>query len=92
MGAVGTTLLVFHVSQLKKCKGSVTGMSTLPQLDDTGLIMKEPVVVLKRRLGRQGNTPLTYLLVQWSDHGVEDATWEPYQDAVNRFPNFSFDS
>lgn len=40
-------------------------------------MMDEPVDVLECRMGKQGPTTLvTYLLVQWENHGVGDDTWE----------------
>ncbi|GJZ68923.1 retrotransposable element Tf2 [Tanacetum coccineum] len=45
--------LVFHVSQLKQFKGSVSQVSvTLPQCDSMGVIALEPVVVLDRRMAK----------------------------------------
>lgn len=83
---------VFHVSQLKKCHAIEQRMGILPQCSDNGDLLVEPAAVLERKLGRIGNTPVTYLLIQWTNHGVEDATWELYHDLIARFPNFVVDS
>ena len=67
---------VFHVSQLKKHVGSAVVQSTLPMLDAEGLIAKSPVCILDRRMKKAGNVAVTEILVQWSNEGPEDATWE----------------
>jgi len=46
---------VFHVSQLRKHVGARPVQSTLPEVDDAGLIAAEPIAVLARKLGKLGN-------------------------------------
>ena len=57
---------VFHISQLKKKIGSHPTLSTLPEVDDQGLLTAEPVAVLDRRLGKRGNSAAIYVHIQWS--------------------------
>jgi len=40
--------------------------STLPAIDDTGVIAAVPVAILDRRLGKLGNKAVVYLLI----HGL----------------------
>ena len=79
---------VFHVSQLKLCKGSVDEPGTLPLpiCDDTSMMSVFPAKVLDRRLGKLNNRVVTYVLVQWSNGSVEEATWELYSDLLKRYP------
>ena len=66
--------LVFHVSQLKIQVGPTPVQSTLPDVDDHGVLAAEPVVVLARKLGRKGQGVVVYVLVQWSNASKKDAT------------------
>ena len=50
--------------------------STLPVLDEEGLIAKSPVCILNRRMRKSGNVAVTEILVQWLNEGTEDATWK----------------
>nr|GEV52574.1 retrotransposable element Tf2 [Tanacetum cinerariifolium] len=80
---------VFHVSQLKKCKGQQIAVGTLPQYDGNGLIQAQPVAILDRRLGKVGNAAGVFILVQWTNSDPEDATWESIEDIQKRFPEFN---
>nr|GEW38340.1 retrotransposable element Tf2 [Tanacetum cinerariifolium] len=79
---------VFHVSQLKKCTHSVAASGALPAIDSDGLLIKTPIAILDKKLGKVKNSPVMYVLVQWSDESIEDATWEIYGDLITRFPSF----
>ena len=80
--------LVFHVSQLKKHVGQVLVQSELPIMDADGLIVKEPVKILDRRMVKQGNHAGTQVLVQWANAFPEDATWENLAVLQSRFLHF----
>ena len=80
---------VFHISQLRKHIGSKTVHSTLPDMDDAGLIRAEPVAVLDRKLGKQGHKAVVYVLIQWANFSREEASWELYTDIEQRFPSFN---
>ncbi|GKA54588.1 retrotransposable element Tf2 [Tanacetum coccineum] len=69
---------VFHVSQLKKCTHPVKASGVLPAIDSEGLLLKTPASILDRRLGKVRNSPVMYVLMQWTGESVEDATWEIY--------------
>jgi len=52
--------LVFHISQLRKHVGNRPVQSTLPAVDEVGIIAAEPLAVLDRKLGRLGNKATVY--------------------------------
>lgn len=79
---------VFHVSQLKRCKGHDHKIGALPTCNSEGLLSLELVAILDRKLGKLNNKPAVYLLVQWANQSVEDATWELHHDFVLRFLTF----
>ncbi|GKE84406.1 retrotransposable element Tf2 [Tanacetum coccineum] len=66
---------VFHVSQLKLCKGSSNKMGILPHCRPNGLLSAEPIAILDSRVA-------VYVLMKWSNHTDEDATWELYSDLI----------
>ncbi|GJY46079.1 putative mitochondrial protein [Tanacetum coccineum] len=80
---------VFHVSQLKKCTGQMLNVGVLPQCDNNGLIQAQPVAILERRIGKVGNAAGVFVLVQWSNSDLEDATWEPIEDIQRCFLDFN---
>ena len=80
---------VFHISQLKRFKGSPpTSTPVLPRCNSDGELEVVPVAILDRRLGKVGSTGKVFVLVQWSNGLVDDATWELHSDVVKRFPDF----
>ncbi|GJZ55902.1 reverse transcriptase [Tanacetum coccineum] len=74
---------MFHVSQLKLCRGYNLKMGILPHCGVDGLLAIEPEVILDRRIGKQNNKAATYVLVKWVNHLEEDATWELYKDLIS---------
>nr|GEX16933.1 hypothetical protein [Tanacetum cinerariifolium] len=79
---------VFHISQLKKCKGVVTHSGSLHAFDIPGVIRVEPLAILERRLAKKGNVDVVYVLVQWTNGSREEATWEPIEEIHKNFPSF----
>lgn len=80
---------VFHVSQLKIHKGiPPTTPPIPPTFNKDGVIAVEPLAVLDRRMAKRGNASTMYLLVQWVNGSVANATWELYEDIATRFPSF----
>ena len=79
---------VFHVSQLKKCRGAVIQQGDLPTCDAEGVMLIESVAVLDRRLAKKGNGATVFVLIQWANGSKEDATWEPTEEIQRRFPTF----
>ncbi|GJU59228.1 retrotransposable element Tf2, partial [Tanacetum coccineum] len=80
---------VFHISQLKKCKGIVTHSGNLPACDAQGVMRIEPLSILERRMAKRRNTVVVYVLVQWTNGSREDATWEPIEEIQKKFPSFN---
>jgi hypothetical protein len=81
---------VFHVSQLRKCVRFPTEVLPEPELEiEPDLSYQEhPVKVLdqKERLTWARSTRM--YKVQWSQHSVEEATWETEDFLRSRFPDF----
>nr|GEY02943.1 retrotransposable element Tf2 [Tanacetum cinerariifolium] len=48
----------------------------------------EPEVIMDRKIGKLNNRAATYVLVKWVNHPKEDATWELYEDLVQRVPRY----
>ena len=77
---------VFHVSQLKKHVGAAPVQSQLPLLDADGVLSKEPIAIMDRRINKRKGQAITEVLVHWSNCFPEDATWECLFDLQQRFP------
>nr|GEX20581.1 putative mitochondrial protein [Tanacetum cinerariifolium] len=80
--------LVFHISKLKKCHGKDHIVGVLPQLREDDLLENKPMEILEKRLGKVNNKPVMFVLIQWTNKLVEEATWEIYGDLITRFPWF----
>nr|GEY89491.1 hypothetical protein [Tanacetum cinerariifolium] len=84
---------VFHVSQLKLFKGDPLAVQeVLPKCDPNGHLACVPIKVLERRMIKEHNKLVVYVLIQWSYGSQADATWELATNLKKRFPDFSFDS
>ncbi|GMI66113.1 hypothetical protein HRI_000280600 [Hibiscus trionum] len=79
---------VFHVSQLKKHIGDAICSDELPIVGPDGGIMKEPVRILDRRIGKRAGRAVTEVLVEWTNSFPEDATWEVLYLLQQQFPQF----
>ena len=79
---------VFHVSQLKGHVGPRTTPSSLPLLDDHGLIAKEPLCILDRRMVKKQGRAVTEVLIQWRNTFPEDSTWELFTTIQQKYPQF----
>ncbi|GKD24618.1 hypothetical protein Tco_1230832 [Tanacetum coccineum] len=66
--------LVFHVSQLKLCKGSMDKPGTLPMYENEGLLFVFLVKIVDTLLGKVNTKAVAYVLVQWSNGSEEEAT------------------
>ena len=79
---------VFHVSQLKRHVGPSDSQTQLPLMDDTGVLMKEPISILDRRIVNQGGRAATEILVHWRNTFPKDATQELFSKFQQQFPTF----
>ena len=77
---------VFHVSCLKKFIGTnIRAQIVLPELDNEGSIILEPEAILNKLTCQLPSRSITYVLIQWHDMQLEDATWEPLLQINNNF-------
>ncbi|GJV17320.1 reverse transcriptase, partial [Tanacetum coccineum] len=67
-------------------------MGILPHCGVDGLLSIELEAILDRRISKLKNKADVYVLVKWANYGDGDATWELYDDLVQRFPEFQMDS
>ncbi|GKE29054.1 retrotransposable element Tf2 [Tanacetum coccineum] len=78
-----------RIGELKKCHGKDHSMGVLPQLREDGLLENKPMAILERRLGKVNNNTVMFMLIQWTNKLVEEATWEIYYDLITKFPGFN---
>ncbi|GJX53028.1 reverse transcriptase [Tanacetum coccineum] len=62
------------------------------QIDTKGLIEVKTMKLLDRKIMKKRNTMVVYGLIQWTNGGVQDATWELLEEFCKRFPEFDLDS
>src|SRR6185437_7778237 len=82
--------LVFHVSQLRRClKVPETEHVPIETIDlQPDLRYQEiPVKILDTVTRRTRNSEVQICRVQWSRHGVEEATWEREEALKKEFPH-----
>nr|GEZ80613.1 hypothetical protein [Tanacetum cinerariifolium] len=84
--------LVFHIFQLKLCKGSSNKMEMLPHCGPNSLLDAELVAILDRIMRKVNNKVALYVLVKWSHHTDEATTWELYSDLLQRSHDFKENS
>lgn len=60
----------------------------LPVMGTNGVIDKEPMRILDRRMIEKGNQAATEVLVEWFNTFPEDSTWEDLQELQQRYPAF----
>ncbi|GJW80657.1 retrotransposon-related protein [Tanacetum coccineum] len=77
-----------------KCKGNhqETVLVPLPRLNQEGMIEMKPMKLLDRKMMKRRNSMAVYGLIQWTNGGVQDATWELLEELCQRFPEFNLDS
>ena len=67
---------VFHVSLLKKAIGAQPVSFILPNLPHIEDPLREPIAILDKRVIYSQSTPITQVLIKWSDQHSEGNTWE----------------
>ncbi|KAI9173394.1 hypothetical protein LWI28_000664 [Acer negundo] len=86
--------LVFHVIVLEKRVGNSSLISSdLPAFDTEGNLLIRPITTLRYCNWKKGHgmTKVWQVLVQWQEVLIEEATWEDYDEMVERFPDFSLE-
>ncbi|GJZ44395.1 retrovirus-related pol polyprotein from transposon TNT 1-94 [Tanacetum coccineum] len=63
-----------------RCKTPEIEIGVFPTCTEKGLIDVEPEKMLDRRLQKKSNSATIYVLVQWANSAMEDATWEWIKD------------
>ncbi|GKA76552.1 retrotransposable element Tf2 [Tanacetum coccineum] len=76
----------------KLCKGRTNKIGILPHCGPNGLLIAEPVAILDRQMRKVNNKVAVFVLIKWSNHTDEDATWELYSDLLQQFPDFKENS
>ena len=76
---------VFHVSQLKKHVELAKTQSQLPMMNEHGLLAKEPLSILDRRLVKKKGQAITEVLVQWRKTFPKYSTWENFAILQKQF-------
>jgi hypothetical protein len=82
--------LVFHVSQLRRCLRVPEKERVLEEEIDLQIdfrYQEVPVKILDTVMKRASNFEVWICRVQWSRHGVEEATWEPEDALKKEFPH-----
>jgi len=82
---------VFHVSQLKKKLGKLIQVQN--QMPSHNIeVIKEPEVILERRMVNRLGKAVSEVLVKWKQLPVDDASWENYWELVKKFPAFDLEA
>ena len=79
---------VFHVSQLRKYihdPSHILAHEPL-QIDEHLAFEERPLRILDTRVKQLRNSNIPLVKVLWSNHGVEEATWEKEIDMKARYP------
>jgi hypothetical protein len=81
---------IFHISQLKKClKAPVDVVLPEVTLLETDLTYPEhPIKILDQKSRVTRRKTIKFYKVQWSNHTVEEATWESEDFLRSRHPDF----
>ena len=80
---------MFHVSQLKKYVHDPSHfLAHEPlQIDESLVYEERPISILYTRVKELRNLRIPLVKVLWSNHGVEEATWEQEADMRDRYPS-----
>ncbi|KAK6144763.1 hypothetical protein DH2020_021583 [Rehmannia glutinosa] len=80
---------VFHVSMLKKYVPDPSHVLTpqLVQIDERFNYEEKPITILDRGVKKLRNKEIPLVKVLWSNHKVEEATWEREEDIRAKYPH-----
>jgi hypothetical protein len=81
---------IFHVSQLKKCLKAPVDI-VLPKVAPLKADLTYPeqlIKILDQKSRVTRHKTIKFFKIQWSNHTVEEATWESENFLCSRHPNF----
>jgi hypothetical protein len=81
---------IFHVSQLKKCLKAPVDV-VLPEvapLEADLTYPEHPIKILDQKSRVTRRKSIKFFKIQWSNHTVEEATWESEDFLCSRYPDF----
>jgi hypothetical protein len=81
---------IFHVSQLKKCLKAPMDI-VLPDVAplETDLTYPErPIKIVDKKSRVTRHKTIRFFKIQWSDHTVEEETWESEDFLCSHHPDF----
>ncbi|XP_074291569.1 uncharacterized protein LOC141618369 [Silene latifolia] len=80
---------VFHVSQLRKYVSDPSHVLEVEniELDEALTYAEVPKEILDRKVHKTRNCKTVLLKVLWSNHNVEEATWEPEEAMRECYPH-----
>ncbi|KAK6124790.1 hypothetical protein DH2020_041480 [Rehmannia glutinosa] len=80
---------VFHISMLRKYISDPSHIINHEELDVSNNLAYEesPVAILGKKVHKLRNREVPLVLVQWSRHGREEATWEREEEILAKYPN-----
>ncbi|KAK6123003.1 hypothetical protein DH2020_043250 [Rehmannia glutinosa] len=80
---------VFHVSMLKKYVLDPSHVLTpqLVQIEESFSYEEKPTTILDRGVKKLRNKEIPLVKVLWSNHKVEEATWEREEDIRAKYPH-----
>jgi hypothetical protein len=81
---------IFHVSQLKKCLKALVDvvLPEVAQLETDLTYLKHPIKILDQRSHVTRRKMIKFYKIQWSNHMVEEATWESEDFLCSHHPDF----
>ncbi|XP_074318438.1 uncharacterized protein LOC141655249 [Silene latifolia] len=79
---------IFHVSQLRKYVSDLSHVLEVQniELDEALTYAEVPKEILDRKVRKTSNGETILFKVLWSNHDVEEATWEPEEAMRERYP------
>ncbi|XP_073137337.1 uncharacterized protein [Henckelia pumila] len=79
---------VFHVLMLRKYQPDLSHIIQVDEaeLDETLSYFEKPIQILDRKEKQLQTKTIPLMKIQWSRHGVEEATWETEDDIRQKFP------
>jgi hypothetical protein len=81
---------IFHISQLKKCLKVPVDivLSEVAPLEMDLTYLEHPIKILDQKSHVTRRKTIKFYKIQWSNHTVEEATWESEDFLRSRHPDF----